>query len=82
MSQACALTLFGGCVNPTDPADLSFACADIAPCAEEYFCSPVLGACVHLADEVPCNINSDCPDGTAEWTCDLSTDLCVQIAKD
>jgi len=73
----CGLVGMSACFDARDPESLSFACADSAPCAEGYYCSPVLGYCVLLDDSIPCAIAADCPDD-GSWRCDAATSLCAQ----
>lgn len=68
------------CVEADNPNELSFACSAQAPCADGYYCSPVLGYCVLADGEIPCNIDADCPDDET-WTCDQNTALCIQSTE-
>ena len=73
----CGVLGVGACVDARDPQELSFACADVAPCADGYFCSPVLGQCVILDASIPCGIDADCPqDGS--WRCNVDLESCEQ----
>ena len=76
-----ALILFPGCVDPSDPTGLNFSCAEIAPCADDYFCSPVLGICVLEDNEIPCNFDEDCP-ADSPWTCNIATELCEKLQSE
>jgi hypothetical protein len=75
--------LWAACV-PGDPVNQLFYCDQETPCAEGYFCSPLLSTCVSNT-RIPCLEASDCP-SEPTWTCvDFPEDqekLCIPDPED
>ncbi|MBR58784.1 MAG: hypothetical protein CMH54_12285 [Myxococcales bacterium] len=56
------LAWVGACADYTDPQTGVFDCSNMLPCAEGYFCSPLLEVCIAEDDEIPCVLSTDCPE--------------------